>query len=128
MREKLRTQIADRLGAIRDRHNIRLGGGGAESVTSWFLGPKGENAKLMQDLASRAVEAHLNFRRDVYPDDPMFITPEMQAAPEYKRSVDIIHRDFEDVLKALQELGAFFSMRSQGHMLWTSRSQASQDI
>ena len=118
MREKLRSLVADMLGTIRDRHNIRLGGGGADAITSWFLGPKGENAKLMQDLASRAVEAHLNFRRDVYPDDPMFITPEMQAAPEYKRSVDIIRRDFEDVLKALQESGAFFSMRSQGHMLW----------
>ncbi|HZZ23429.1 MAG TPA: hypothetical protein VFE60_13020 [Roseiarcus sp.] len=73
MREKLRSQVADMLGTIRDRHNIRLGGGGADAITSWFLGPKGENAKLMQDLASRAVEAHLNFRRDVYPDDPMFI-------------------------------------------------------
>ncbi len=110
--------MSDMLGAIRDKHDIRLDGGGADAVTTWFLGPKGENGKLMRDLIGAALEAHLNFRRDVYPQDPKFITPEMQAAPDYKHSVETIRHDFEAVLKALQESGAFFSMRSQGHMLW----------
>ena len=110
--------VADRMAAIRDRHDIRLDGPGSEAVTTWFLGPKGENGKLMHDLVAAALESHLKFRRDVYPDDPEFITPEMQTSADYKRSVEIIRRDFEGVLKALQESGAFFSMRSQGHMLW----------
>ncbi len=118
MRENLRSQIADMLCAIRDRHNIRLGGGGADAVTSWFFGPKGENTSFVRIWLVARWRRTSIFRRNVYPDDPMFITPEMQAAPEYKRSVSIIRSDFEDVLKALQESGAFFSMRSQGHMLW----------
>jgi glutamate/tyrosine decarboxylase-like PLP-dependent enzyme len=118
MKQQLTSNFADMLGAIRDKHDIRLDGAGSDAITTWFLGPKGENGKLMQDLVGAALEAHLKFRRDVYPEDPKFITPAMQAAPDYKRSVETIRHDFEGVLKALQESGAFFSMRSQGHMLW----------
>ncbi len=118
MKQQLASKFAEMLGALRERHDIRLGGGGADAVTSWFLGPKGENGALMHDLVRAALEAHLKFRHDVYPEDPKFITPEMQTAPDYKRSVEAIRHDFEGVLKALKESGAFFSMRSQGHMLW----------
>lgn len=106
------------LAALRDKHEIRLEGPGTEAATAWFLGPKGENGALLQRLVAKALKSHLQFREDVYPADPRFITPEMQEAPEYTRSVEQIEREFDRALKALQECGAFFSMRSQGHMLW----------
>lgn len=118
MNQDRASKLSAMLAAIRDKHDIRLDGPGTDAVTSWFLGPKGENRKVISDLAGLALDAHLNFRRDVYPQDPPFITPALQAAPDYKHSIETIRRDFEGVLKALQESGAFFSMRSQGHMLW----------
>ncbi len=118
MRENLRSKLADISVALRDKHAIRLDGAGAHAVTAWFLGPKGENGKLLHELVHSALEAHLQFRHDVYPQDPRFITYEMQETPSYKRSVAEIRDDFDGVLSALKESGAFFSMRSQGHMLW----------
>lgn len=106
------------LNTLRDKHNLNLGGSGTDAVSAWFLGPKGENGELMRRLVGKALESHLQFRHDVYPKDPQFITPKMQQSPEYKRSVKQLEREFEGVLKALRESGAFFSMRSQGHMLW----------
>ncbi len=118
MNERLASKLAEMLVALRERHAIRLDGAGTDAVAAWFLGPKGENGKLMHELVRSALEAHLQFRHDVYPHDPKFITYEMQEAPNYKRSVAVIRDDFDGVLSALQESGAFFSMRSQGHMLW----------
>lgn len=106
------------LAVVRDKHEIRLDGPGTQATTAWFLGPKGENGELLQSLVGRALKSHLRFRAGVYPTDPPFITPEMQASPEYKSTVSQIDHDFDQVLGALQECGAFFSMRSQGHMLW----------
>ena len=113
-----RKRIVSSLAAIRDRHEIRLEGPGTDSATAWFLGPKGENGELLQRLVGKALKSHLRFREEVYPKDPRFITPEMQSSPEYKRSVEQIELEFDRVLASLQECGAFFSMRSQGHMLW----------
>ena len=118
MNKHLTSKFADMLVALRDKHAIRLDGAGTDAVTAWFLGPKGENGELMHELVRSALQAHVEFRHDVYPEDPRFITPEMQAAPSHKRSVEALRRDFDGVLSALQESGAFFSMRSQGHMLW----------
>jgi glutamate/tyrosine decarboxylase-like PLP-dependent enzyme len=110
--------VLSALGSLRDKHDIRLDGAGTDAVTAWFLGPKGENGQLLRRLVDAALTSHLEFRRDVYPKDPRFITAQMQRAPEYKRSVKKLEQEFESVLGALRESGAFFSMRSQGHMLW----------
>src|SRR4051812_48174440 len=75
------------LGALRDKHDLRLEGAGTDAVTAWFLGPKGENGQLLRRLVDAALKSHLDFRHDVYPNDPRFITAKMQQAPEYKRSV-----------------------------------------
>ncbi len=112
------TRLVNALAAIRDKHEIRLDGPGTQATTAWFLGPKGENADLLRSLVGRALETHLRFRADVYPTDPPFITPEMRASSEYRLTIGQIDHDFDQMLGALQECGAFFSMRSQGHMLW----------
>src|SRR4051812_46814285 len=106
------------LSALPHKHNLRLDGPGTDAVTAWFLGPKGENGQLLRRLVDAALKSHLDFRHDVYPKDPRFITAKMQQAPEYKRSVKKLEQEFTRVLGALRESGAFFSMRSQGHMLW----------
>ncbi|HET7540350.1 MAG TPA: pyridoxal-dependent decarboxylase [Polyangiaceae bacterium] len=103
---------------LRDKHGIELLGRGTDAVSAWFLGPKGENGDLMRRLVDQALLSHLRFRSEVYPKDPRFITPEMKLSPAYKRSAKKLEKEFANVLRALQESGAFFSMRSQGHMLW----------
>ena len=118
MSDHLKAQYAAALHVLRDEHDIRLDGEGTDALTTWFLGPKGENGALLQELVSAALAAHLGFRRDVYPADPAFITPAMQQQPTYTEAVTAMRRDHAALLAALQESGAFFSMRSQGHMLW----------
>ncbi len=118
MSDHLKAQFAAALGALRDKHDIRLDGEGTNALTTWFLGPKGENGAILQELVRAALDAHLGFRKDVYPEDPAFITSAMQQEPIYTEAVSELRRDHQALLAALQESGAFFSMRSQGHMLW----------
>jgi glutamate/tyrosine decarboxylase-like PLP-dependent enzyme len=106
------------LAEFRDQHGIRLDGEGTDTVTGWFLGPKGENGALLKDLAAEAVRSHMQFRHDVYPEDPKFITKEMQETDDYRKTVRFLFKEYGELLRVLQKSGAFFSMRSQGHMLW----------
>ncbi len=118
MVEGLHPKLAAALDGLREKHGIRLGGEGTDVPSTWFLGPKGENASLLADLIQRGFESHADFRRDVYPDDPEFITTGMKEQEGYRHAVETLQREHADLLEALKDSGAFFSMRTQGHMLW----------
>jgi glutamate/tyrosine decarboxylase-like PLP-dependent enzyme len=118
MNEDLRSRFAGALGALREKHGIHLDGDGTDVPSTWFLGPKGENAAVLQELVRAAYEAHIDFRETVYPDDPKYITPGMQAEESYKAAIETLGRDHARLLAMLKDSGAFFSMRTQGHMLW----------
>jgi len=118
MNEGLRSRMAGALSALRDKHGIRLDGAGTDVPSTWFLGPKGENGDLLLELVRAGYAAHVGFRHDVYPDDPPYITPAMQEGPGFRQAVETLRREHANVLDALKDSGAFFSMRTQGHMLW----------
>lgn len=48
----------------------RLDVAGTESLATWFLGPRAENAELLERLAKRAVEGPVADRKAYQPSDP----------------------------------------------------------
>lgn len=90
-----------------------------EKITAWFLGPKGENAELLQNLMQNVVREHAAFRADHYDKkDPPYITEEMKASDEYKDGVSSMESALEQLQERMHGSVPFFSQRYQAHMDW----------
>ena len=101
-----------------EERKMSLEGNGSDASGAWFLGTRGQNAGLFTDLIVKAIQKHVEFRNSYFPQDPDFITPEMQESEEFKQSIAMLEYEYEKLLRNLQDSGPFFSMRSIGHMLW----------
>jgi glutamate/tyrosine decarboxylase-like PLP-dependent enzyme len=95
-----------------------LKGTGSRAVESWFIGPKGENAQLLEDLVVEAVRDHAFWRRNFHPNDPSHITEAIRRSPEYLEALDSLKSGYQELLAFLKKSVPFFSMRYQGHMNW----------
>jgi glutamate/tyrosine decarboxylase-like PLP-dependent enzyme len=91
---------------------------GSRAVEAWFLGPKAENAELLERLVVEAVRDHVYWRRNFHPDDPDHITGAIKRSPEYVQAVDKLQQELRRLLGVLKKSVPFFSTRYQGHMLW----------
>lgn len=89
-----------------------------DSLAGWFLGPKAENADLLQELITTALHAHCQDRVDLYPDDPVYVTEAMKQTPEYKQTVDALKDKLGVLLQELKGSVPFWSYRWQSHMNW----------
>jgi glutamate/tyrosine decarboxylase-like PLP-dependent enzyme len=80
-----------------------------------FLGPKGENAEVMEGLLVTILRDHVHWRRNYFPDDRPLLTPSR------RRSLEEGHDRLEgEVGRAMAELRRnfpFFSPRYIGHQL-----------
>jgi glutamate/tyrosine decarboxylase-like PLP-dependent enzyme len=87
--------------------------------SAWFIGPRGENTDLMAAMAAAAIE-HIRVFRDGYQaGDPVVITDEIKASPQYQESVATMSRNFTQLLGYLRRRSTpFHSLRYQAHMLW----------
>lgn len=104
--------------ALPEERKMSLEGNGSDASAAWFLGTRGQNAGLFTDLIVKAIQKHIEFRNAYFPQDPDFITPEMQETEEFRESIAMLQYEYEKLLRNLQDSGPFFSMRSIGHMLW----------
>ena len=96
--------------------DIRSGGGG--DISTFFLGPRAENASLFSELVGMAVDAVVDYRRYYHPEDPPHITEQMKVSPEYLEGVQILKDKYNLLLQKLSRYTTpYFSMRYQGHML-----------
>ncbi|UWQ09221.1 pyridoxal phosphate-dependent decarboxylase family protein [Aliiroseovarius crassostreae] len=93
---------------------------GSESLAGWFLGPLAENQDVLSRSVARAVEAHCDARREYGAqfDDPPFVTPEIKASGEYKRTIEALDHKLDDLLGALHGSIPLSSYRNQSHMYW----------
>lgn len=87
-------------------------------LEAWFLGPKAENADLLEQLVVDALRDHVYWRRNFHPGDPTHITEEKKRQAEFQTAHDRLKENFAKLLADLKKSVPFFSMRYQGHMNW----------
>jgi glutamate/tyrosine decarboxylase-like PLP-dependent enzyme len=97
---------------------VSLEGNGSRSVEAWFLGPRGENAEVLERLVIEAVRDQVHWRRNFHPVDPVHITEAVKRSPEYLDALDRLEEGYAGLLAFLKKSVPFFSMRYQGHMNW----------
>jgi glutamate/tyrosine decarboxylase-like PLP-dependent enzyme len=97
---------------------LRLDVEGADSLATWFLGPKAENAEILRRLAERALQAHIADRGAYQPSDPEWVTEDIKGTPAYRAGVEALEASLEELLTRLRGSVPFFSYRYQAHMLW----------
>lgn len=110
--------IEQYLGYTESRQGPDVDEKGGHSLAAWFLGPKGENSQLFQQLVTQAVEVHARDRTNTYPGDPAWITEEVKESVAYGDTVTVLQTEYEKLLTALEGSVPFFSYRYQAHMLW----------
>jgi glutamate/tyrosine decarboxylase-like PLP-dependent enzyme len=97
---------------------VRLDGPGTESIATWFLGPKAENAELLMRLVERAMRGPIEDRRAYHPSDPTWVTQTTKGTPAYKAGVEGLEKALDDLVEQLCGSVPFYSYRYQAHMLW----------
>lgn len=106
------------LAELPEEESLSLDVPGTSSLAAWFLGPKAENQDLFQELARQAIEAHCRSRHEYFPNDPPYVTDEVQHSHEYRETVRVFQEQYIKLLERLQTSAPFYSYRHQGHMLW----------
>jgi hypothetical protein len=87
--------------------------------SAWFIGPRAENADLMELLSQAALQHVRDYRHSYLPGDPQVITPKIKESPQYKDAVSQMTSSYHGLLRYLRERATpFFSLRYQAHMLW----------
>ena len=106
------------LGVEEFRSFATLDGNGSRAVEAWFLGPRGENAEVLERLVVEAVRDQVYWRQNFHPMDPIHITEVVKRSPEYLDALDRLEEGYAGLLAFLKKSVPFFSMRYQGHMNW----------
>jgi len=88
-----------------------------EALRAWFLGPRAENAELLERLVVEALRDHVFWRRNYHPEDG-FTIKEMDKRQEgYEASVAVLTEELLGLLAELKRDVPFFSGRYKGHMI-----------
>lgn len=88
-----------------------------EAMRAWFLGPRGENAELVERLLLEAFRDHVFWRRNHHPEDGFTIHEADRRRPGYDDAVARLTEELHGLLASLKRDVPFFSGRYQGHML-----------
>lgn len=91
---------------------------GTNALEAWFLGPKAENAEILEELVLEALRDHVYWRRNYHPGDPSHISEKDKRTEDFRLAYDRLKENFRLLLAALKKSAPFFSMRYQGHMNW----------
>lgn len=89
-----------------------------EALRAWFLGPRAENADLLERLLTEALRDHVFWRRNYHPEDALSIREMDRRAPGYDEAVANLTQELMGLLAELKRGVPFFSGRYKGHMLY----------
>lgn len=89
-----------------------------QALRSWFLGPRAENAGLLERLVTEAIRDHVFWRRNFHPEDGTTIREADKRSPGFEQAVDTLTQELMGLLAALKRDIPFFSGRYKGHMLY----------
>jgi hypothetical protein len=86
-------------------------------IYSWFLGPKAENAELLERMMLEAVRDCVFWRRNFHPEDEILISEQVKRKDDFQDSVALLQQSFQELLARLKRDIPFYSPRYIGHML-----------
>jgi glutamate/tyrosine decarboxylase-like PLP-dependent enzyme len=84
---------------------------------SWFLGPKAENADMLERLVLEALRDCVFWRRNFHPEDDIIITEKVKREDAFQDSLALVRQEFLALLANLKRDVPFYSPRYIGHML-----------
>src|SRR5687768_17934737 len=88
------------------------------ALRSWFLGPRAENAALLEGLVVEALRDHVFWRRNFHPEDGFAIRELDKRSEGYEDAVATLTQELLGLLAELKRDVPFFSGRYKGHMLF----------
>lgn len=83
---------------------------------SWFIGPKGENADILEEYLLKSLRDYVHMRRNFRTRDPFIITPKSKKTREFEESLEPFEENFENLTYMMKESMPFFSSRYIAHM------------
>jgi glutamate/tyrosine decarboxylase-like PLP-dependent enzyme len=89
-----------------------------DALRAWFLGPRAENADLVERLVTEALRDHVFWRRNYHPEDGAVIRETDKRSPGYEEAVATLTQELMGLLAALKRDVPFFSGRYKGHMVF----------
>lgn len=87
-----------------------------EALRAWFLGPRAENADLLERLVTEALRDHVFWRRNYHPEDGFTIREVDKRTPGYEDAVATLTQEMMGLLAELKRGVPFFAGRYKGHM------------
>ena len=88
-----------------------------DSLRAWFLGPRAENADLLERLIVEALRDHVFWRRNYHPEDGFTIRETDKRTHGYEEAVSTLTQELMGLLAELKQGVPFFSGRYRAHML-----------
>ena len=89
-----------------------------EALPAWFLGPRAENADLVERLVTEALRDHVFWRRNYHPEDGVGIRELDKRREGYEAAVATLTQELMGLLAQLKRDVPFFSGRYKGHMIF----------
>jgi len=85
------------------------------NVSTWFLGPKAENAGLMEEMVLYILRDYFHWRRNYYPSDEILITQRMRR--EALDWEDRLFQQISEMVALMKRHFPFYSPRYIAHQL-----------
>ena len=81
------------------------------NVGAWYVGPKAENEEIYKEMVIKAMDAHLDFRKNYFPSDPPYITPEIKDSLAYKTEIENMRRELATMRGEMKKSVPYFTPR-----------------
>ncbi|MGC2236782.1 MAG: pyridoxal-dependent decarboxylase [Pyrinomonadaceae bacterium] len=82
---------------------------------AWFLGPKAENADVMETMVLQILRDYFHWRKNYFPGDPILINKALQRSFEDEH--DSINQNIHELMAELRRNFPFYSPRYIAHEL-----------
>ena len=89
----------------------------ADALKAWFLGPRAENAGLLERLVVESLRDHVFWRRNYHPEDGFTIRESDKRREGYEEAVATLTQELLGLLAELKRDVPVFSGRYKGHMI-----------
>ena len=88
-----------------------------DALRAWFLGPRAENAELLERLVVESLRDHVFWRRNYHPEDGFTIRESDKRREGYEEAVATLTQELLGLLAELKRDVPVFSGRYKGHMI-----------